>query len=56
MLPSQAVSSALVLLDHDPDALTLLKKRALGKKALALAGKVHVAQDVNDMIEEGRRD
>jgi HTH-type transcriptional regulator/antitoxin MqsA len=27
MLPSRAVSSALVLLDHDPDALMVLKKR-----------------------------
>ncbi len=27
MLPSRAVSSALVLLDHDPDALAVLKRR-----------------------------
>ena len=27
LLPSRAVSSALVLLDHDPDALAVLKKR-----------------------------
>ena len=27
LLPSRAISSALVLLDHDPDALTVLKKR-----------------------------
>jgi len=27
LLPSRAVSSALVLLDHDPDALEVLKKR-----------------------------
>ncbi len=27
MLPSRAVSSALVLLDHDPDALSVLKTR-----------------------------
>lgn len=27
LLPSRAINSALVLLDHDPKALTLLKKR-----------------------------
>ncbi|MDP1760957.1 MAG: type II toxin-antitoxin system MqsA family antitoxin [Deltaproteobacteria bacterium] len=27
LLPSRAISSALVLLDHDPDALAVLKKR-----------------------------
>jgi hypothetical protein len=27
LLPSRAVSSALVLLDHDPDALAVLKGR-----------------------------
>ena len=27
LLPSRAVSSALVLLDHDPDALAVLKRR-----------------------------
>ena len=27
LLPSRAVSSALVLLDHDPDALVVLKRR-----------------------------
>ena len=27
LLPSRAISSALVLLDHDPDALSVLKRR-----------------------------
>jgi HTH-type transcriptional regulator/antitoxin MqsA len=27
LLPSRAISSALVLLDHDPNALSVLKKR-----------------------------
>jgi HTH-type transcriptional regulator/antitoxin MqsA len=27
LLPSRAISSALVLLDHDPDALAVLKRR-----------------------------
>ena len=27
LLPSRAISSALVLLDHDPDAIAVLKKR-----------------------------
>ena len=36
--------------------LIVQRRRALGKKALALVGKVHVAPDVQDMIEEGRRD
>ncbi|MFA4903516.1 MAG: hypothetical protein WC600_12335 [Desulfobaccales bacterium] len=29
---------------------------AMGKEALALVGKIHVAPDVHGMIEEGRRD
>ncbi|MEN6438350.1 MAG: CopG family transcriptional regulator [Syntrophobacter sp.] len=32
------------------------QKRALGNKALELAGKVHVAPDVDRMVEEGRGD
>ncbi len=32
------------------------QKRALGNKALELAGKVHVAPDVHRMVEEGRAD
>ena len=32
------------------------QKRSKGEAALALAGKVRVAADVQDMIEEGRRD
>jgi metal-responsive CopG/Arc/MetJ family transcriptional regulator len=32
------------------------QKRSKGEEALALAGKVRVAADVQDMIEEGRRD
>ncbi len=31
------------------------QRRALGEKALALAGKVRVAADVQDTIEEGRK-
>jgi HTH-type transcriptional regulator / antitoxin MqsA len=34
MLPSRAMSSALVLLDHDPDALAVLKRRHGASKAL----------------------
>ncbi len=33
LLPSRAVSSALVLLDHDPDALAVLKRRHDAHKA-----------------------
>ncbi len=33
MLPSRAVSSALILLDHDPDALMVLKERHEAIKA-----------------------
>jgi metal-responsive CopG/Arc/MetJ family transcriptional regulator len=36
--------------------LIVQRRRALGKKALALVGKVYVAADVHDMIAEGRRD
>jgi metal-responsive CopG/Arc/MetJ family transcriptional regulator len=36
--------------------LIVQRRRALGNKALALAGKVYVAPDVHDMIEEERRD
>lgn len=32
------------------------QRRTLGKKALALVGKVHVAADIHDLIDEGRRD
>ena len=32
MLPSRAVSSALVLLDHDPEALAVLKRRQVAIK------------------------
>ena len=35
LLPSRAVSSALVLLDHDPDALAVLKRRQEVNKAPA---------------------
>lgn len=35
-LPSRAISSALILLDHDPGALTMLKARP--NKASALSG------------------
>ena len=34
LLPSRAVSSALVLLDHDPDALAVLKRRHGANQAL----------------------
>lgn len=39
VLPSRAVSSALVLLDHDPDALMVLKRRhdAINSSALSPA-------------------
>jgi HTH-type transcriptional regulator/antitoxin MqsA len=33
LLPSRAISSALVLLDYDPDALTVLKKRQEANQA-----------------------
>jgi hypothetical protein len=36
--------------------LIVQRRRALGRKALALVGKVHVAPDAHDTIEEGRRD
>jgi metal-responsive CopG/Arc/MetJ family transcriptional regulator len=36
--------------------LIVQRRRALGEKVLALAGKVHVAEDIYDQIEEGRRD
>ena len=36
--------------------LIVQRRRALGKKALELAGNVRVAPDVHEMIEEGRRD
>jgi metal-responsive CopG/Arc/MetJ family transcriptional regulator len=36
--------------------LIVQQRRALGKKVLDLAGKVHVAEDVYDQIDEGRRD
>ena len=36
--------------------LIVQRRRALGEKALALVGKVHVAPDIHEMIEEGRRD
>lgn len=36
--------------------LILQQKRSFGKKALELAGNVHVAPDVYEMLEEGRRD
>jgi HTH-type transcriptional regulator/antitoxin MqsA len=35
MLPSRAANSALVLLDHDPKAVSLLKMRPSENKALA---------------------
>lgn len=35
LLPSRAISSALVLLDHDPDALAVLKSRPAGHQAPA---------------------
>ncbi len=33
LLPSRAISSALVLLDHDPDALAVLKRRQEANQA-----------------------
>jgi HTH-type transcriptional regulator/antitoxin MqsA len=35
LLPSRAISSALVLLDHDPKALLVLKQRQIRAKAAA---------------------
>ncbi len=37
LLPSRAISSALVLLDHDPDALAVLKRRQEANQAPAPA-------------------
>lgn len=36
--------------------LVVQRRRALGKKALELAGNVRVTPEVHEMIEEGRRD
>jgi metal-responsive CopG/Arc/MetJ family transcriptional regulator len=36
--------------------LIIQRRRSLGEKVLALAGKVHVAEDIYDQIEEGRKD
>jgi len=36
--------------------LIVQRRKALGEKVLALAGKVQVAEDVYELIEEGRRD
>ncbi|MEW6659676.1 MAG: hypothetical protein AB1424_13535 [Thermodesulfobacteriota bacterium] len=36
--------------------LIIEQRRALGEKALKLVGKVHVAADIHEMLEEGRRD
>ena len=36
--------------------LIIQRRRALGEKVLAMAGKVHVDKDVYDQIDEGRRD
>jgi len=36
--------------------LIVPRKKLLGKKALAQVGQVHVGLEVNDLIEERRRD
>jgi hypothetical protein len=36
--------------------LIIQRRRALGEKVLAMAGKVHVDKDVYDLIDGGRRD
>jgi HTH-type transcriptional regulator/antitoxin MqsA len=40
LLPSRAISSALILLDHDPKALPVLKRRQ-GKTTTALHSELH---------------
>jgi metal-responsive CopG/Arc/MetJ family transcriptional regulator len=53
---NRRVSVSSLVAEAVEQYLIVQRRRALGKKALALAGKVYVAADVHDMIEEGRRD
>ena len=53
---NRGVSVSSLVAEAVEQYLIIQRRRALGKKALALVGKVHVAPDVLDIIEEGRRD
>ena len=53
---NRGISVSSLVAEAVEQYLIVQRRRALGKKALALVGKVHVAADVFDMIEEGRQD
>ena len=53
---NRGVSVSSLVAEAVEQYLIIQRRRALGKKALTLAGKVYVAPDVLDIIEEGRRD
>lgn len=53
---NRGVSVSSLVTEAVEQYLIMQRRKSLGKKALALAGKVHVAADIYDMIDEGRRD
>jgi len=53
---NRGISVSSLVAEAVEQFLIVQRRRALGKKALALVGKVHVAADALDVIEEGRRD
>jgi metal-responsive CopG/Arc/MetJ family transcriptional regulator len=53
---NRRVSISSLVAEAVEQYLIVQRRQALGKKALALVGKVYVAADIHDMIEEGRSD
>jgi metal-responsive CopG/Arc/MetJ family transcriptional regulator len=53
---NRGISVSSLVAEAVEQYLIVQRRRALGEKALTLVGKVHVASDAHDMIEEGRRD
>lgn len=53
---NRRVSVSSLVTEAVEQYLIVQRKRALGKKALELAGHVHVAPDVYEIVEEGRAD
>jgi metal-responsive CopG/Arc/MetJ family transcriptional regulator len=53
---NRGISVSSLVAEAVEQYLIVQRRRVLGKKALNLVGKVHVAPDIHDMIEEGRRD
>ena len=53
---NRGISISSLVAEAVEQHLITQRKRALGRKALGIAGKSRVAPDVYEMLDEGRRD